>query len=168
MGREIERKFLPAHDQWSAEKFIRQAQLTQGYLVENEQWILRVRLMEQSMPQAARRGFLTLKGNPPDQLGPAWHGHAEFEYPIPPEDAQQLLATTNLKLQKERRWIEFAGQVFEVDIFTSGLVLIELELADPAQKIIAPPWLGPEVTGDVRYTNRYLAEHEAGKELVKA
>ena len=167
MGREIERKFLPANASWQQATYQRLAQLTQGYLVENGQWILRVRLMEQSFPEKLGQGFLTIKGNTPDQYGPRWQGHAEYEYSIPWADAQELVTASTIKISKQRRWIEYAGQIFEVDSFSSGLVLIELELSDPQQKIVIPPWLGREVTGDVCYTNRYLAEHEAGKDLAR-
>ena len=167
MGREIERKFLPANDLWQKEGSVRLADITQGYLVENKQWILRVRHLQETLPQPKAQGFLTIKGNTPDQLGPTWNGHLEFEYAIPVADAQELLQATSLKITKQRRWITYQHQTFEIDIFTSGLVLIELELPDPGHQIIAPPWLGREVTGDACYTNRYLAEHAAGKDLAR-
>ncbi|MBP5296448.1 MAG: hypothetical protein J6Y94_03865 [Bacteriovoracaceae bacterium] len=167
MGREIERKFLPANDLWQKEKGIRLADITQGYMVENSQWILRVRHLQETFPQSKEQGFLTIKGNTPDQLGPTWNGHLEFEYAIPVADAQELLAATPLKIAKQRRWITYQNQTFEIDTFASGLVLIELELPDPGHPIIPPPWLGREVTGDKHYTNRYLAEHAAGKDLAR-
>ena len=158
MGREIERKYLAANETWRQEKVSRQAQIWQGYLVENGQWVVRARLLTESFPQKQEVGKLTLKGNTPDNPQDL-QGHAEFEYTIPPQDAQSLIQATPLQIKKVRRWIEFAGQTFEIDEFENGLILIELELASPTQTVTAPPWLGREVTGDVRYTNRYLAEH---------
>ena len=159
MGREIERKYLAANQDWRQATVQRQAQIWQGYLVENEQWIVRVRLLTDKFPQELEQGRLTIKGNTPDSGGPGWQGHAEFEYPIPPAEAQELLAATKLQIKKMRRWVEYAGQTFEIDEFADGHILIELELQDAAQAVTPPSWLGREVTGDVRYTNRALAEH---------
>jgi len=158
MGQEIERKYLAANDTWRQAKFTRQAHIWQGYLVENGQWVLRVRLLEESFPEKKADGRLTLKGNTPDDPQHL-QGHAEFEYAIPPSDAQSLIQSTKLQIKKVRRWVEYAGQTFEIDEFANGQILIELELQSATQTITPPPWLGREVTGDIRYTNRYLAEH---------
>ena len=145
MGIEIERKFLVSGDAW------RQAPATayaQGYLNRDKQRTVRVRIAEGS-------AWLTIKG--------ANQGarRAEFEYPIPVADAEQLLALCDGPLvRKLRRVIVHAGATWEVDEFqgdNAGLVVAEIELASEDQAFEAPPWLGPEVTHDARYFNSNLA-----------
>jgi adenylate cyclase len=55
--------------------------------------------------------------------------------------------------------VPFGGHLWEVDVFRGenrGLVVAEIELDDPRQEFEKPPWLGPEVTDDVRYYNTSL------------
>ncbi len=61
-----------------------------------------------------------------------------------------------------RHWVPYAGQEWEVDEFivaNAGLVVAELELDDENIEFLKPPWLGREVTEDVRYYNSYLAQY---------
>jgi adenylate cyclase len=83
----------------------------------------------------------------------------EAEYPIPWDDADQLLKSYCVKplLRKIRYAIETAGGRFEVDEFqceNHGLVIGELE----GQNDLTwrPEWLGDEVTDDDRYLNLSL------------
>ena len=51
---------------------------------------------------------------------------------------------------------------WEVDEFfgeNSGLVLAEIELEDPDQRFILPPWVGAEVSLDPRYYNASLVKN---------
>ncbi len=50
---------------------------------------------------------------------------------------------------------------WEIDEFlgrNAGLVVAELEIEDEAAEFARPPWLGREVTDDVRYYNASLAQ----------
>ena len=65
-------------------------------------------------------------------------------------------------VEKYRRRIEFAGNVWEVDEFlgaNQGLVVAEIELASEDQPFDKPDWIGAEVTHDKRYFNSNLARH---------
>lgn len=146
MGLEIERRFLVTGDGWR--HGARPGAVVQGYLSTDPRRVVRVRLADGG-------AWLTVKG-PAD--GPA---RAEFEYPVPPEDARELLALCGDAVIEKLRWrLRHAGRDWVVDEFAGangGLVLAEIELAAADQPFALPPWVGAEVTGDHRYSNASLA-----------
>ena len=145
MGIEIERKFLVVGDDWRAAPATPYAQ---GYLNRDKQRTVRVRIVRD-------QAWLTIKGLS------AGATRAEFEYPIPVADAEQLLALCDGPIvRKTRRVIEHAGSTWEVDEFqgdNAGLVVAEIELPSEDAPFERPPWLGAEVTHDPRYFNSSLA-----------
>jgi adenylate cyclase len=147
MAVEIERKFLVIGTQW---RDIKPARYCQGYLNRDKNRTVRIRL-------AGDRGFITIKGKSTGASRP------EFEYPIPCEDARQLLAMCDGPLiEKNRRIIEFAGMKWEIDEFlgdNAGLIIAEVELQSEDQSIEIPDWIGKEVTDDPRYFNSNLSKH---------
>jgi adenylate cyclase len=144
---EIERKFLVVGTQWRVGPG---TPLIQGYLNRDPHRTVRIRL-------AGAQGFITVKG--------ISHGaqRAEFDYPIPLADAQQLLAMCLEPLVEKTRYrVPHEGLVWEVDEFAgvnSGLVIAEIELQSVDQPFQRPVWVGEEVTHDRRYFNSNLAEH---------
>jgi adenylate cyclase len=65
-------------------------------------------------------------------------------------------------IEKYRRRIAFAGNVWEVDEFlgaNAGLVVAEIELQSEDQQFDKPEWIGEEVTNDLRYLNSSLIRH---------
>ena len=65
-------------------------------------------------------------------------------------------------IQKTRHHVVDQQQLFEVDVFEgalTGLVIAEIELKNPKDKIQLPAWIGKEVTGDKLYYNSHLAVH---------
>jgi adenylate cyclase len=65
-------------------------------------------------------------------------------------------------IEKYRRRIDFAGNVWEVDEFlgaNAGLVVAEIELQSEDQQFDQPDWIGDEVTDDLRYLNSSLIRH---------
>lgn len=145
MPEEIERKFLVISEDWKAGE----AQVyRQGYLSRAKECTVRVRT-------AGGQGFLTIKG---ESRGAR---RAEYEYRIPPADAQQMLETlcAHPLIEKRRYRVEFEGFTWEVDEFlgaNQGLVVAEIELAREDQIFPRPPWVGAEVTGNPRYYNSNL------------
>ena len=141
---EIERKFLvePSWHPSDAGTLYRQ-----GYLSSHPERVVRVRL-------AGDAAMLTIKGITTGVT------RAEFEYPIPVDDAPALLALCEQPLIEKRRHVEVhAGKRWEIDVFSganTGLVIAELELASEDEAFERPPWLGAEVSGDPRYYNNNL------------
>ncbi len=147
MPLEIERKFLVMDDSWKSASQ-EAIDLRQGYLNLEQRCSIRVRT-------DGRRGWLNIKGATVGAERP------EYEYEIPLSDAEQLLRSFAVGpvIAKTRHLVPFAGHLWEVDVFhgeNRGLVVAEIELDDPQQTFEKPPWLGQEVTDDVRYYNTAL------------
>lgn len=146
MSVEIERKFLVAPD-WRPEGS--GTRYRQGYLAASDRWNVRVRI-------AGSSGKLTVKS------ARSGLSRQEFEYDIPLDDAEQMLARVSTGvIDKVRHLVEFDGKIWEVDVFhgdNEGLVLAEIELSSEDEAFEAPGWLGKEVSAERRYYNAALAE----------
>ena len=149
MPTEIERKFLVKSEEWRT--LGTGTIYRQGYIATKKGTTVRVRL-------AGNQGYITIKGTSKGI------SRAEYEYPIPTEDAQEML--DNLceppLIEKTRYKIEIAGLIWEVDEFSGknqGLIVAEVELTDANQTIEMPDWIGQEVSDDTRYYNANLAQH---------
>ena len=146
MPAEIERKFLVADDSWR--DGTTGVRIVQGYLSQDPERTVRVRI-------GGEKAWLTIKGRT--------HGitRAEFEYAIPLDDARSLLGLCLPSIiDKTRHEISHAGHLWEVDVFhgeNAGLVIAEVELADESISPELPPWVGAEVSAEVRYFNACLA-----------
>lgn len=150
MAREIERKFLVVSDAWRA-AVERAERLRQGYLNRPGRASVRVR-------SAGRRAWLNIKTAVPGMI------REEFEYPLPPGDADYMLEhlCVGALIEKTRHWLRHGGHVWEIDEFAganAGLVVAEIELARPDERFQRPDWLGEEVTDQPRYYNVALSEH---------
>jgi len=146
---EIERKFLVSSDAWRTDQA--GIRYRQGYLCTDPQRTVRVRV-------GGGTAILAVKGQGDGLSRP------EFEFPIPADEAEQLLAACCLQppVDKIRHQVDFAGLTWEIDEFLGanhGLILAEVELQRADQPVPLPPWIGAEVTGDPRYYNAYLARH---------
>jgi adenylate cyclase len=148
---ERERKFLVRDDGWRGHD--PGVELCQAYLSTDPDCTVRVRV-------AGDRAWLTIKGRAQGAE------RAELEYDVPFQDAEQLFSLAKASVVAKRRHrVPHAGAVWEVDVFSGkneGLVLAEIEVADPEQLEHAvqnrPAWVGREVTSDHRFSNSALAE----------
>jgi adenylate cyclase len=89
---------------------------------------------------------------------------SEYEWEISLDQATALLdhCCDRPLIEKYRTKIPHDGLIWEVDEFlgdNQGLILAEVELASADQTVHPPDWIGPEVSGDRRYFNSYLAQH---------
>jgi adenylate cyclase len=139
---EIERKFLLANDDWKG-SVIRRIRIRDGLIASTNGNKARVRIADSN-------ATITLKSR---RRGPI---RTEFEYAIPYSDAVEILRTMcdGHVLDKVRHVITHAGAVWHVDVYEgilNGVVLAEVELQHPDQKLDLPGWIGKEVTDDPRY-----------------
>lgn len=153
MGIEIERKFLVRDERWRSIA-ARSRRIRQGYLERGAELSIRVRIIDD------QEAALTIKS--------AVSGvrRLEFEYPLPLQDAEQLLALCQGTLVKTRHEVPVSDQTWEVDVFegdNAGLVIAEIEIGHEEQPLQLPSWLGDEITGDPRYYNSHLTEHPLQK-----
>jgi CYTH domain-containing protein len=150
MAKEIERKFLVASDGWR-EKARMGKSFRQAIVFSEGDRTLRIRAVNRKKAQ------LTIK------IGIDGHMvRHEFEYDVPIEDAEELLALANGKtITKTRYEVRHARHVWEIDVYggaLDGLVVAEVEMRSEKEELDLPGWLGREVTGDRRYSNQALAE----------
>ena len=145
MAKEIERKYLV--DTSRLPTLPKGYIMKQGY-VPTQGITVRARI---SNDQA----FLTLKGRA-TRLS-----RSEFEYPIPVEDAQQILneLCAHPLIEKTRYLIPCGEHTWELDIFegnNEGLVVAEIELSSEDESFEKPDWITEEVSYDRKYRNAYL------------
>ncbi len=148
MAKEIERKFLVTDASYK-ELASESHHIVQGYLNRDPDRTVRVRLLDS-------RGFITVKTRS--------HGATrnEWEYPIPADDAREMLNACDGPVLEKVRYIVEAGNGlrWEIDEFggrLSPLVVAEIELPAEDTEFSKPPFIGKEVTGDPRYFNSSLA-----------
>lgn len=150
MAVEIERKFLLKNDNWrglvSSSNIIRQ-----GYLAPLATSSVRVRIEN---------------GNANLNIKSATIGvtRQEYEYPIPLQDAIEMLDGLCLspQIHKTRHIVKHQGHVWEIDEFyddNQGLLVAEIELSNEAEDFEKPEWVGDEVSDDPRYYNVNLISH---------
>ncbi len=149
MAMEIERKFLVKNEMWR-EGIVSDSVLKQGYLSSQPSATVRVRIDGQ-------QAFLTIKSK---TIGIS---RAEFEYPIPLADADDMLQGIAQKplIDKIRYKVRCGKHVWDLDIFKGenlGLIVAEVELNHEDEAFLLPPWVGEEVSGDSRYFNSNLAK----------
>ncbi|MCB1876165.1 MAG: CYTH domain-containing protein [Chromatiales bacterium] len=150
MGVEIERKFLVVSDDWRARadegRF-----LSQGYLTDGQPVSVRVRIQGDVANLNIKSATLGIS-------------RLEYEYPIPMEDAREMLQKLagGKAVEKMRYHVPVGRHVWEVDVFSgdnAGLVVAEVELSDADEDFERPSWAGEEVSHDPRYYNVRLIDH---------
>ena len=144
---EIERKFLVRGDAWRP-CVSRTIRMVQGYLG-GDRCSLRIRI-------EGDEARLNIKSKTKGMR------RAEYEYPIPRAEADELLRDFGGALvSKQRHHVVVDGTLFEIDEFdgdNAGLIVAEVELDDESSAFPQPGWLGEEVTDERRYYNVALAE----------
>jgi len=152
MAVEIERKFLVASDDWRSQSQ-RSQRLVQGYLTAPQSGgacSVRVRI-------GGDHAWLNIKS------AIAGIERREYEYAIPPADAERMIAEfCPVVVEKIRHHVPAGRAMFEVDEFlgdNAGLVVAEVELQSSTEEFPRPPWLGLEVSDRLRYYNVHLLQY---------
>jgi CYTH domain-containing protein len=156
---EIERKFLVVGDGWRAGAGPG-LPICQGYLAKTGRGSIRVRRLGDA-------AMVTVKGK---RNGIS---RTEFEYPIPVEDAEQMLRELCRQplVEKVRHEVEYCGLQWEIDVFlgaSDGLILAEVELDRADRNVALPPWVGADVTHDPRFRNSAIAARARKRTLEAA
>lgn len=150
MANEIERKFLVCGA--FREFAVSHARIVQGYIATDEGRTVRVR-------RYGEKAYLTIKG-PSSKDGVS---RFEFEKEITVAEAEELFPICLPGIIDKTRYLIPCGKrMYEVDEFhgdNGGLIVAEIELESPDESFERLPFIGEEVTGDVRYYNSYLSQH---------
>jgi adenylate cyclase len=154
MAKEIERKFLVDKDKLPP--LSNPQNIIQGYIPSSNATV-RVRINND-------KAFLTLKGKTKGI------SRSEFEYPIPIEDAKDILDELCIKpyIEKKRYNIHIGKHIWEIDVFEGqheGLIVAEIELSSEDEAFEKPSWVIKDVSHDYRYKNAYLVKHSS-KDLI--
>ena len=146
---EIERKFTVDLQKWEAVKKPFPQQIVQSYLSTNPDCTVRVRIK-------GSKGFLTIKGK---TVGIS---RSEFEYEIPLDDAEKMIASFAEKtLSKLRYEIKVGKHNWEIDVFQGkieGLIIAEIELSSEDEAFQLPDWVIEDVSDNPEYYNSRLIE----------
>jgi CYTH domain-containing protein len=70
---------------------------------------------------------------------------------------------TDIKLEKVRYFDRFNGNTVDIDVFTNGIMVVEIEYTDASPIVYLPPYCGKEVTGNKKYSNIAIAKRNAKK-----
>jgi len=158
MGIEIERRFLVKNEDWRS-KVILSEDFSQAYLNSNsDEWTIRIRIIDNN------QSYITLKSSTNGLL------NYEFEYPIPQEDAIELLNLSKYKITKTRFQLKLNKKNWVVDSFggaNSSLTIAEIELSSESEQIKVPAWCGQEITGIKSLSNASLAKIPITKLSIK-
>ncbi len=146
---EIEYKFLVDHQLWSAIEKPEPTLIVQGYISKSVDSTVRIRIK-------GKQGFLTIKGK---TVGIT---RSEFEYEIPVENAEAMIALfTDKHIRKYRYEVMHSGKMWEVDEFhgaLEGLILAELEVESEDEEFERPNWITEDVSTDPNYFNAVLID----------
>ena len=147
MNQEIEYKFLVDAAKWAALDKPQPESIVQAYLQREKERTVRVRTK-------GGRGYLTVKGATTGVT------RAEFEYEIPAEEVNEMIATLKLPcLQKKRYEINHGNHLWEVDVFEGkldGLIVAEIEVSSEDEAFEIPDWVTENVSHDPQYYNAQL------------
>ena len=148
MNIEIERKFLVNNIPANISKTVI---IKQYYIFVNEKIVQRLRFFNDE------KAILSFKERNSSL------SKYEFEYAISFKDAEKLVSFFDVPcISKKRHYIELNSLKWEVDEFldkNKGLIIAEVELDKPNQKIKIPKWANSEVSKDEKYSNFNLALH---------
>ena len=149
MALEIERRFLIKNDNWK-EFITKKIYIEQGYLSKSlDDWIIRIRC-------TGKKSKITLKKHIKGFT------NFEFEYSIPPSDAETIMANLSKKIKKERFFLKVEKQSWIIDCFKENnypLEIAEIELSNEEEDLFLPSFISKEITGLTHYSNFSLANN---------
>jgi CYTH domain-containing protein len=149
MAIEIERKYEVKLHLWEKVRPQECLHIHQAYLSSDNATTVRIRTSNQN-------AYITIKGKTIHLTRP------EFEYPIPYDDALQLMQLSTLSIVEKNRFeYIYKGKKWEVDEFlgsNKGLVIAEIELNREDELFFIPEFIGEEQTSDPRFRNSNLAK----------
>lgn len=141
--KETERKFLVRGEYKSSAT--KSSHIIQAYLNTDPDRTVRVRIRD-------GRAWISVKGRNDGAT------RFEWEKEIGVDEAEALLPLCEPgTIDKTRYIVPFKGHDWEVDEFSNGLTLAEIELSDENEEFARPDWVAEEVTGDPRYYNSNIS-----------
>lgn len=148
---EIERKFLVTSNDYK-NGYSSKKRMAQGFLNTHPERTVRIRISDSE-------ALLTIKG----ESNISGTTRFEWETEIPLQEAKNLINLCEPSIIEKIRYnVPVGNHIYEIDEFlgeNKGLVIAELELQHEDELFKRPPWLGREVTGEIKYYNSQLAKN---------
>ena len=148
MALEIERRFLRKNDNWK-EFITKKIHIEQGYLSKNlDDWIIRIRSSRNDYKIALKKHIESFS-------------NFEFEYSIPHQDGETIMANLSNIIKKERFFLEIEKKSWIIDCFKGNnypLEIAEIELSKEEEDLNLPSFISKEITGMTHYSNFCLAK----------
>ena len=158
MALERERKFKfekgltwLALEEYINETFGESEILQQGYLMLIGDRQLRIRIIDKARAHICYKQSL----NNTDKI--------EIENPVSLNEAEELYSTAPYSLTKQRWKTTFQGNSVDIDLYESGLCVVEIEYKDELKEL--PEYCGEEITGVKEFSNIALAIAETEKRI---
>ena len=147
MALEIERRFLINNDSWK-EFVTKKIFIEQGYLSKNlDDWIIRIRSSRNDYKIALKKHIESFS-------------NFEFEYSIPHQDGETIMANLSNIIKKERFFLEIEKKSWIIDCFKGNnypLEIAEIELSREEEDLNLPSFISKEITGLRHYSNFSLS-----------
>ena len=147
MAIEIERRFLIKNDKWK-EFVTKKLFIEQGYLSKNlDDWIIRIRSSNNNYKVALKKHIESFT-------------NFEFEYSIPNQDGETIMANLSNTIKKERFFLKVEKKSWIIDCFKGNnypLEIAEIELSTEEEDLNLPSFISKEITGLTNYSNFSLA-----------
>ena len=147
MAKEIERRFLIGNGPVPFDGK-RPIQIKQGYILLAKNKQLRIRIVND------KKACICLKYT--SKLV-----RDEYEYDIPLTDGVEIFDKCDLTITKTRYTMKKPKYTIDIDIYVTGLVVIEVEFKNEKEANEFTPlnWMGEEITGNKLYSNITLAKN---------
>ena len=143
MAIEIERRFLIKNDKWK-EFVTKKLFIEQGYLSKNlDDWIIRIRSSNNNYKVALKKHIESFT-------------NFEFEYSIPNQDGETIMANLSNTIKKERFFLKVEKKSWIIDCFKGNnypLEIAEIELSTEEEDLNLPSFISKEITGLTQYSN---------------
>ena len=153
MALEIERRFLIKNNYWK-DFVTNKTSIEQGYLSYNlEDWIIRIRFNGKNFKIALKKHIKNFT-------------NYEYEFSIPNNEGEKIMATLTNKIKKERFYLEVDNKNWIIDCFKDKnfpLQIAEIELNSEKEEFILPPFVSKEITGLKIFTNLSLTKRTYSK-----
>jgi CYTH domain-containing protein len=141
---EKERKFLLKYMPELGSYFKEPKLIKQGYLMLDKKKQLRIRITNDFHCHICYKQTISKEEK------------YEFEYLIPKEQGLKLYELSEFKLEKKRYTTFFKDYNVDIDVYPSGLSVVEIEFREDLKEI--PDYCGKEITGEKEFSNIEIAK----------
>ena len=141
---EKERKFLLKYMPELGSYFKEPKLIKQGYLMLDKKKQLRIRITNDFYCHICYKQSFSKEEK------------YEFEYLIPKDQGFKLYELSEFKLEKKRYTTFFKNYNVDIDVYPSGLSVVEIEFENELKEI--PDYCGEEITGKKEFSNIEIAK----------